>query len=162
MELQASVAKSHGPAMLLRPRGQDSQVLMRGNRLFQGYHVRAALPGSITSVVRESGKSWLVDPETYVFAQAHRRLLDFKKDPPVVRSSAAALACAYGAPFSSIVGRRSLSPEDFAKEGFAREAVERVLCHQRAKFAGQLGLALDPYYEKYGIWDDEDGEARRG
>ncbi len=159
MEPQASVARSHGPAMLLRPRGQDSQVLIRGNRLFQGYHVRAALPGGITSVVRESGKPWLVDPETYVFAQPHRRLLDFRKEPPVVRSSAAALACAYGAPFSNVVGQRSLSPEDFEEEGFAREAVERVLNYQRAKFAGQLGL-LNPYYEKYRIWDDDEGEVR--
>jgi hypothetical protein len=131
---------------------------MHGSGLFQGYHVRVQLPGTITSVIRESRKPWLVDPETYVFAQAHRRLLDVQKDPPVVRKSIAELVLAYGAPFSDAAGRRSLTPSDFSSEVVARRAVSQVLEYQRAKFRGQLGLFPEPYYDKYSIWDEDDAQ----
>jgi hypothetical protein len=146
---------SSGPALLVRPRQQDRSVLTRANGLFRGYHVRAGLPDATAELVRDSGKPYLVDPETYIFTLDPKRLLDLKKEhqPPILRRGALALANGYGAPFRDVVGTRRLQLEDFANPVVARECVERVLTYQRSKLTMQLSL-FDPYYEKYRLWDD--------
>lgn len=145
---------SLAPALLLRPMNKDRNVLVRANSLFQGYHVTASLPASMTAMVRESGKPYLVDPQTYLFMLPPKRLIDPEKG--TLRSAIATLVMGYGAPFKEAAGVRALTPIDFANDQAARCVVERVLAHQRLKFSGQLALPLDPYYDKYQLWDPDE------
>jgi hypothetical protein len=136
-------------------------VLTRANGLFQGYHVRAGLPDTTAELVRDSGKPYLVDPETYIFTLDPKRLLDPKNEQPVVRRGALTLATGYGAPFRDVAGKRRLQLDDFSDEVTARDCVERVLAYQRSKLTMQFSL-FDPYYEKYRLWDDPEPSPAEG
>lgn len=144
----SGAADGQGPLILLRPQNKDKRVLQQADGLYHGLHVSASLPGFMTDFVRELGKPFIVDPATYIFMLRPKRVLDPKKGG--TRPGVARLAEKYGSPFQDAVGKRSLTAADFPEGAAATdESVRRVLQYQKAKFSGQLTLALDPYYEKY-------------
>lgn len=144
---------SNGPALLLRAANQDKRVMAEAAGLFEGYQLTASAPGFLSTIVRESNKPFVVDPQTYLFAQKPKRHLDPKKGRP--KPGIARLADEYGPPFDRALTERELTPEDFADSAGACRVVERTLEVQRRKCrAGQLGLLPDPYYEKYRVFDD--------
>lgn len=147
--------RTAAPALLLRPRAADRALLWKANGLFRGYHLAANQSDAVTSVVRGYGKPFLVDPQTSIFGVPPSRHFDTERR--ALRTTSATLARAYGEPFSSIVGVRKLAPEDLADAQTLEAAVSRVLGYQRDKALGQMGLPLDPYYDKYRLWDNESG-----
>jgi hypothetical protein len=149
--------RSAAPALLLRPRPEDRALLSKANGLFRGYHLAANQSASLTDVVRGYGKPFLVDPQTYIFSVPPSRHFDTEKN--TLRRTSATLSSAYGEPFGSIVGVRRIMPDDLADSELLADAVSRVLGYQRDKALGQMGLPLDPYYDKYRLWDDEPGAA---
>lgn len=152
-----STTRRGAPVLLLRPRAEDRPLLTRANGLFRGYHLGANQSELLTEIVRGYGRPFLVDPQTYIFSLPPSRHIDTEKNS--LRRTSATLSGAYGEPFYSSVGVRKLFPEDFADPRVAGESVARVLSYQRNKSLGQMGLPLEPYYDKYRLWDDEPGGA---
>lgn len=144
-----------GPVLLIRPSNKDKRVIARAAELFQGFHLPASAPPYLATLVRESNKPHVIDPQAYLFRLSPKQLIDPKKER--VRPGITALAKRYGPPFEDVAGVRKLDPDDFADEGVCQAVAERVAGFQRRKCrAGQLALDLDPYYEKYKLWDESD------
>jgi len=143
-----------GPLMLLRPLSGNKRLLRAAEGLYHGLHVPVTVADFMADFVLETDKPFIADPSTYLFVLRPEQLRD--PETRAIRPVHRKLAVGFGAPFENVLGRRALTVADFPETGTAAdEAVQRVLAHQKSKFAGQMNLPLDPYYSKYLLYADQ-------
>lgn len=149
-------SSSQHPVMLIRPRNTDKRVLEQALGHYYGLHVAAALPDFMTRFVRDLGKPVIIDPMAYVFALRPKQLL--RPNNRTLRLSLKTLSAEYGPLIEAYAGTRALTPTDLLGDlNKLKTFTVKVLDYQRKKLHGQLSL-INPYYDKYNLWETQEGE----
>jgi len=90
-----------------------------------------------------SDKPFFIDPATHAFGHHPRYILKSDSDEP--KASFAGLAAEYGSPAAESIGKRALSPHDFADDMIVERFTQKVIDFQRRG----LERSLSPSDAKY-------------